>query len=152
MKRMTTRTSIIAAAAAASLLVGGGVAFAFWTSSGTGSGSAVAGDTSAVTLTAVAPPTGLYPGGPAQTVQVKVANPDANDVKLANVAVTVTGAPAGCLVDDFDVTTVDTGIVVPGNGSVTVDAATIALVNTALNQDKCKGATLDLGFEAIPAA
>jgi hypothetical protein len=152
MKRMTTRTAIIGGAAAAALLLGGGVAFAFWTSNGSGTGTAEAGVTTALTITPVAAPTDLYPDGPAQLVTVNVANDSDSDVKLASVDVDVTSAPPLCLLADFTVTTVDTDIIIPGGGNVDVDAANIALENTAVNQDACKGATLGLTFTAVPAA
>ncbi len=57
------------------LVVVGGV-FAYWTQSGSGSGTAQAGTTVPVTVNQTSPITGLYPGGPAQTLSGNFDNPN----------------------------------------------------------------------------
>ena len=54
MKRFTKRTTVVVSTIAA-LATAGGVAFAYWTTSGTGSGSGTTGTASNVTLTVAFP-------------------------------------------------------------------------------------------------
>ena len=83
MKRNTRNSYVLMAAGAAAILLGGGVAFAFWTSSGTGSGTAAAGTTDSVDISQVGSITGLYPGGPGQTISIDAAYVDERLAPLA---------------------------------------------------------------------
>ena len=155
MKRLTKTGSIIAGATAAALLLGGGIAVAYWTSSGTGTGSAAAGTAASVTVTQSGTVTGLYPDGPAQTITVVVANPNDAAVNLAGVTAAVSGTDqAGCTAADFEISgPAYAGGTVSGNGSVTSSAATIRMINdVGRNQDACKGATVALAFTATAAS
>ena len=90
MRRMTMRRITIVGATAGAVLLTGGVAFAFWSSSGTAAGTAeVAEVAENLTVNQVGIPTNLYPGGPAQDVTVKVDNTTATDIQLATVTVTL---------------------------------------------------------------
>ncbi len=155
MKRLTRTGYVIAGATATAVLVGGGAAFAYWTSSGTGDGSATAGTTTSVTIDQVGTPiTGLYPDGPVQNIDVEITNPDASDVEIGAITTAVdsiTGAgPGGCTAGDFNVVSVYGGGTIPGGQAVTVPAAaTIKMINRPLvNQDGCKGVTVILSFTA----
>ena len=60
MRRMTTRRIVIAGATAGAVLLTGGVAFAFWSSTGTGDGTAGVASTAAeLTVTQIGTPGGL---------------------------------------------------------------------------------------------
>jgi hypothetical protein len=150
MNRLSRRTSIIAASTAAAVLIAGGAAVAYWTTTGSGTGTATAGTTAPVTIAQVGSVTGLYPGGPAQTISFKVTNPNPGSVTLSAVAVAVSGtSDAGCTAADF--TVVDpTDVAGPlvGGGNFTSTTATIKMDNTASNQDACKSAAIDLTFAA----
>jgi hypothetical protein len=151
MNRMSRNGYIALGAAGAALLLGGGVAFAFWTSSGTGTGTAAAGTTGSVTVAQNGSITGLYPGGPGQTIAVDITNPNAGAVTLAGVTATVVDTSnVGCTAADFTISgPVYAGGSIAGGATVTASAATIQMVNEAArNQDACKGVTVNLAFAA----
>lgn len=87
---MRVRKSFVAGAAAVTALaIGGGVAFATWSATGSGTGSALADTAQAVTVNAVAlssSAASLYPGGPAGNVYFTVTNPNPYPIKITNVA------------------------------------------------------------------
>lgn len=151
MKRNTRNSYVLMAAGAAALLLGGGVAFAFWTSSGTGTGSAAAATTDFVDISQVGSITGLYPGGPGQTISIEIANPNDSAVDIGEVTAEVTGTDKdGCTAADFAISGPVFGGGTIGGGAVqAASAATISMVNDlARNQDACKGAVVSLGFAA----
>lgn len=133
-------------------VVTAGAAFAYWTTTGNGSGSATAGTSSPFQVTTDAA-TGapLAPGGPAQTVAFHVKNNNAGVQRLQTVTVTVANADAsawtsvaGCSAADFTVGTPSftAGDIAPG---ATVDGTVrVTLDNTGSNQDGCKNATVPL--------
>ncbi|GAA2002158.1 hypothetical protein JL107_01775 [Nakamurella flavida] len=154
----TTRRKAAVVVGAGVLLLGGGVAYAYWSSTGTGSGAAETGSAPAFVV-ASDPATGdpLTPGGPAQSVAFSVTNPSTGVLNLASVLVTVanadgttwTAGPTGaCSAADYSVGTpaITYGPIAAGaaaNGSVT-----IAMVNRSANQDECKNVTVPLYFAA----
>ena len=151
MKRITKRSSIVAVSAAATLVVGGGVAFAYWTTSGSNTASAdVATDVSASLTVTPSAITGLFPGGSAQDVTVVVANPSTTDVRYSNVAVQLVSTDKpGCTVDNFQLTPVAIApqILNAGASSGPIVPATIAMLETGVNQDVCKNAAVTLSLQ-----
>jgi hypothetical protein len=150
MKKLT-RTGTIVVAGTATLALASGVAFAYWTSSGSSTGPAAAGTTSSVTIAQTGTITGLYPGGPAQTIAIDITNPNAGAVTLAGVTATVSGtSDPGCTALDFAISgPVYGGGVIAGGAITPASGATISMLNrTAVNQDACKGATINLAFAA----
>jgi hypothetical protein len=132
------------------------VAFAFWTSTGSGDGSAETGTSVAFTIAADPAVGTIAPGGAGQTVDFTVTNPGPGVQSLSNVTVTMastTGVawvpPAGCDIADYtaSVTTqpVDGEILV---GDSVDGQATVTFANTATNQDACQGQTVPLYFTA----
>lgn len=149
----TKRGTLLVASLATALLVGGGVAFAYWTTTGSGTGSAAAGTSSPVVVTQTNTVTGLYPGGPAQNIDLNIANSNAAKQYLAKVAVSVgSTSDAGCTAADFTVTQATIGAEVPvGDTNAYAGAttgATIKMNNTGASQDACKNATINLAFSA----
>ena len=148
----TKRGALLAGSVATALLVGGGVAFAYWTTTGSGTGSAGAGDVSAVTVTQTNTITGLYPGGPAQDIDLKISNPNDSNVTIETVAVSVSGTDkTGCTAADFTVTDATVGSDLASGDTDVLGAdsgASIKMDNTASNQDACKNATVSLSFSA----
>lgn len=149
----TKRGTLLVASLATALLVGGGVAFAYWTTTGSGTGSAAAGTSSAVVVTQTNTVTGLYPGGPAQDINLNIANSNSAAQRLETVAVSVSStSDAGCTAADFTVTDATIAAEVPSGstnaylGSAT--GATIKMKDTAGNQDACKNVTINLAFNA----
>ena len=66
----------LAVAAVVVVLTTGGLALAYWTQSGSGSGTSTAGTTSAITINQTGSPSGLYPGGPAAALAGTFTNPN----------------------------------------------------------------------------
>lgn len=136
-----------------------GVAFAYWTQGGTGSGGATAGTTTAITVNQVGTPTGLYPGGPAQALSGTFTNPNAHPVHISSVTVAVhpfssqaDGSKPACTDADFAVGGTGTGaIVVPaGTGVGLWSGLTVRMLDGAANQDNCKSANITLDYTANP--
>jgi len=149
------RFALIATTTAA-VLVGSGVAFAYWTTTGSGNGTAATGTSSVVAITQTNTVTGLYPGGPAQTLQLNINNSNVSGqyVGIVTVAVvnTTIGAvvQAGCTAADFVVTNGTINAVVPA-GTVNpynASGATVKMIDTGVPQNACKGVTVNLSYTA----
>ncbi len=151
------RIAAVATGAALTFIVGG-VAFAYWTTGGAGTGSAATGDVSNVTIVATSPAvTGLYPGGPAAPISGKFNNPNSGSVFVNQVTVAVDpawkktgGTLPDCTAADFTVVQPGaTAAQIPaGNAQGSWTGASIALKNTGANQDNCKNATVALVFSS----
>src|SRR6186997_2411339 len=96
--RFTKKRAVMALSAVGVLAIAG-VALAFWTTSGSGSGSATAGSDAGVTVSGD-PSNGIYPGG---SVPVSTTNTNSSSTQkqyVANLHVTIsidaTHANAGC--------------------------------------------------------
>lgn len=150
------RKRIIIAIAAVVTLVGGGVAFAYWTSGGTGAGTATSGASVEFTIAADPAVGTIVPGNEGQTVDFTVTNPGDGPQYLTSVVASLAGPtgtawvpPAGCLIGDYTVTmtTAPAAGVIASLG--TVDGmVTVTLANTGLNQDACQGEEVPLYFVA----
>ena len=145
------------AAITTGLVLVGGAAFAYWTTSGNGTGLGTTRSTVAA-LTAVQTSTvsNLQPGGTAQALSGNFNNTNTGPVYVASVTVAISsvvdsnGDPiVGCDGTDYtlggEVMTV--GQQVPaGTGVGSWSGATIAFNNKSTNQDACKGATVRLAY------
>ena len=156
MQHTRKRVAAVATGAALTLLVGG-VAFAYWSTSGAGTGSAATGDVNPVTIHATSTAvTGLYPGGPTQNVSGKFDNPNAGTVYINQVSVSVApgwskradATKPACTENDFTIVqpAVTAHEIASGNGVDAWGPATIQMNNLATNQDNCKNVTVDLVF------
>jgi hypothetical protein len=149
------RGTLVISAAVAAVLISGGVAFAYWTTSGTGTATAGVGAAGNVTVAQTGSISGLFPGGSAQLINFTVTNPTTTPLFVDDVAVSIgtianqsVSAGPACDVDDFTLvqpTWVDVDIAAGGSATGT---ATIAMDNEAWNQDACQGATVNLDFAA----
>jgi hypothetical protein len=158
MRRPSNRI-IATLAAVLILLAGAGVAFAYWTAGGSGTGSATTAAGSDITANQTSVVAGLAPGGPAQDISGDFTNDTGAAVHVDTVTVSIgtvtkaTDAPAGgCTAADYTlvnaVSTVNADEPTGTGGSWgTTDTPTIAFNNDpATNQDGCKGATVALDF------
>ena len=137
------------------LLAGGG-AYAYWTNGGSGTGSAATGSGVAITVTQTTTPTGLYPGGPTAALAGKFNNTNAGPVFVNEVDATITSVTgpnidASFPCDDTDYQLngfpVTVGAQVPaGSAQGNWTGGSIQLLNSATNQDGCKGATVTLTY------
>jgi hypothetical protein len=141
-----------------------GGAIAFWTSTGTGSGTATVGNSSSLTINPVTFTGLLYPGGTAATSSIKINNPGASAVQVSNVVLDTSqptvgnqqlsgigGLPAsGCPAADFTFSSgIGAPVSIPAGGSVTVTTGTLAMANTAVNQDACKTLPLTIYLKTV---
>jgi hypothetical protein len=151
--RNSKRMSIVAGGTA--VLMGTGIAFAYWTTTGDGHGTASTGTSSSWAVTTDAA-TGdpLTPGGPTQTVAFHIENNNSGVQHLQGVVVSIKNANdtawnvGSCTASDFQLGTPSftAGDVLPGataNGSVT-----ISMVNGSGNQNDCKNVTVPLFVHA----
>ncbi|PJJ62056.1 hypothetical protein [Compostimonas suwonensis] len=150
------RKGIIIALAAVLTITGAGVAFAYWTSTGTGVGEATTGESVAFTITSDPAVGTIAPGSDGQTVDFTVTNPGEGTQSLTEVTVSLATAdgtpwvPTGdCLVADYTATisTAPPAGEIAAGGEVD-GTATVTLTNTAVNQDDCQGQDVPLYFEA----
>lgn len=147
----------------AGVLVGGGVAVAYWTTTGSGTGSAPVGTSTPLTVTQNTTFTSLVPGGTAQGIDFTLNNPSTADVQVTSVVVAVasTSAGAACPPANFTIVqpskpSVTTPVIVAGSSSESFTSgaggeqastgATLRMDNTASNQDGCKNATVNLTY------
>ena len=98
--RALRKRTLIGAVVAAFVLVGAFDAYAYWTTGGSGSGSATAGTTTN-NLTIASPlVTGITPGS-STPVTVTVTNPNSYSVHVDTVSTVITTSDGGCLPADF---------------------------------------------------
>jgi len=159
MKAVVARTNkrlAVIVVAGALVVIGGGAAYAYWTSTGVGSGTATTG-TSVEFVVASSAATGgpLTPGGPSQTVGFTVANPGTGSQQLSSVVVTVANADGttwnsvtGCSASDYTIGTpvVSYGEIAPSG--ITSGTVTITMDDDPVDQDGCKLALVPLYFVA----
>jgi hypothetical protein len=122
-----------------------GVAVAYFTTTGSGTGSATVGTSSAVTIHGTTA-SSLFPGT-STTVSFTVDNPSAgqrvNEIHLESV--TTDAAHSACVMSDFTMPNVTVNQVFPsGNAQAVTATGTLSMANTAQNQDACQGAPLTL--------
>lgn len=151
---MNTKRTVVATAAAFLLVGGGTAAFAFWSTSGSGAGTAATSAGAAnLLVTQTAAPTNLAPGVAPGGISVDVKNQAANDVVVNQVVVSiasVTGGLGACSAADY---TLAGATMTNGAGSLAAGAtvafsgATLGFNSDPLNsQDGCKGATVNLAY------
>jgi hypothetical protein len=146
--RKIQKTAIVGGTVAT--LLAGGVAFAAWTSTGSGAGTVTAGSETGISVTAGSA-SDLFPGQ-AKTITVTVTNDNDYDVKLDSLAYN-SAAPGsftsetGCDVSNVDVDLPFTaGEVVPAGETSEDYVATVTMDDDAA--EACQGAEFTLNFDA----
>ena len=146
--RIITKKRVAAAAAAIVLAGGGMAAYAYFTTTGAGTGTGSTGSSSALTIHGTVGST-LYPGT-SGTVSFTVDNPSpghqyVNTIHLASVV--ADGSHSSCVVADYGMADVVAHQdVASGNGIAITTTGSLTMANTAVSQDACQGATLTLNF------
>ncbi len=139
-KRVLVPISILAA------LIVAGAAIAYFTSTGSGTGTATVGSTRAVTLHGTAATT-LYPGT-TSSVSFTVDNPSSGTQRVGTirlVSVATDAGHSGCVVADFTMPDVVANQSFPsGNAQAVTATGTLTMANTGVAQDACQGAPLTL--------
>ena len=155
MNLITKRRALFALTAALLVVVAGG-AYAFFSTSGTGTGTASVGSSSALTLHATV--TGsLYPGS-SSPVSFTVDNPSSGKQRVGTISLEKITADAGhssCSVvttggnPDFTMAEIVVNKVFgPGNGQAVTPNGSLTMNDTGVSQDACQGATLTLSLKS----
>ncbi|MDQ2959116.1 MAG: hypothetical protein M3Y42_19435 [Actinomycetota bacterium] len=150
MPRTTKRSKkvLIASGTAAVVLAGSGVAFAYWTTSGSGSGTATVA-TSAQTLVLHASTSGTLSPGGSLAVFFSADNGSSGSLQVGTVrlvSITADSEHAGCSVADFSMADVAENQTIAANSTAVALSAsgTLVYADTSVDQSACKGATLTL--------
>lgn len=133
------------------VLMAGGIAFAAWTSTGSGTGTATAGTDSGIVVDGN-DVSGLFPTGSKDiTVTVTNSNPyavDLDSLTADSVTVDATHGDAGCVVTD--IVTADSGDYLASADRIAANGAFITRDLTvhmdADAADACKGATFTVSY------
>jgi hypothetical protein len=138
------------------LLASAGVAYAYWTASGSGSGGASTAEPDAITINQTSTVDGLFPGGPAQALAGDFDNPNPGSIFVATITAAITGvsgpnitpatpcAAADYQLNDSPMTVNDE--IPSGSGVGTWSGGSIQLLNSGSNQNGCKGATVTISY------
>jgi hypothetical protein len=160
MRFINKKTGVVAAVMAVILAISG-IAYAFWTTSGTGDGSATAGSAGNFTVT-VTLAGGSYPGdGPTGAAvsgtitnntssALEVHTISADTVGFGPTGVTFDSGHSGCLPADFTFTGTVTGgtQTLAASGGNAAYTGKLVMAESGINQDACKGATITLHLKA----
>ncbi len=140
------KRTLVGAVLAALVLLGALGAYAYWTTGGSGSGSATAGTTTDNLTIASSLVTGVTPGS-STPVTVMLTNPNSYSVHVDTVSTVITTSDVGCLPAGFTfpAKVMNTTIAPLGTASFAQD---LVLADTAANQDPCKGATITLTYSS----
>jgi hypothetical protein len=147
MRNANKKIAAVAGAGAPVLRVG--TAYAYWTTSGGGDGSAATSATQ-VLLTAADPDAGntaITALGGQTVVKAKVSN-SATYQQQGGVITGTPTFPSGCGADNWTWTSASTAVgLVGASSSKTVDVGTLTLKSLdGVNQDGCKGATVSFSY------
>ena len=160
-RSMLTKKRMLTAFAAVGVLAVAVTAFAYWTTSGSGTGSATAGSDAGVTASGN-PADGIYPGSSVPVTTTVTNSSSSQSQFVTNLHVTISidsaHATAGCLASwftykadsqasgsDTNPRTVALNTELAPSGNMTVDGH-VFMSNPNTNQDSCKGATINLAY------
>jgi hypothetical protein len=141
----------------ATVAISSSLAYAYWTGNGSGTGSAKTGEGNlALTVRQTSVVAGMGPGDLAKVLSGNFDNPNSGPVYVRTVTARIDGvtkaadAPAGdCAASDYTLaleTMTVNAEVAAGNGQGSWSGATIKFNNKNVNQDACKGATVNLAY------
>ncbi len=144
------------------LLAFSGAAVAYFTTTGSGTGNAQVGTSSALTITpTITPPSGgLVPGGTAASVAFSVNNPSSGNQYVSTVSLSgvqaysdsghttnITGNGAGqCDTTKFSMTPVTENQNVPSGNTALASNGSLVFADSGTNQNACKSAYLVASF------
>lgn len=152
---MRTYSKRTIAAVAAVTVAGSGLAFAYWTAGGTGTGTAATGTNAAITVVQTSTVNAMVPGAAVQTLSGNFDNGNTSPVYVSTVTASIAGVTLAdgvtgvCNATDYTLAdaAMTVGTEVPaGNAQGTWSGAKISFNNKATNQDACKGATVNLAY------
>jgi|SRR5215212_2597848 len=145
MRNLMRKRILVPVVALAAIAVAG-IAVAYFTASGTGSGTASVGAASGITITDVSFDSTLYPGGET-VVRFTINNSSADTAVTVDQVVAdtdrgtngITGLPIGCTESDFTFAAVSVNASIPASGS-TSSTGTLRFADSGRNQDACQAA------------
>jgi hypothetical protein len=151
-----TKKRVVATLGAIGILGIAAGAYAYFTTTGSGTATATVGTSSALVIKGTV--TGnLYPGS-SSPVTLTVDNPSSGKQRIGTITLEKITADAGhssCSVvttggnPDFTMAEVVVNKVYgPGNGQAVTPSGTLAMNETGVNQDACQGATLTLTLKS----
>jgi len=146
MRKFSKKQVIVGGIAAAAIAVGGGAAFAYWTSGGTGSGSAKTGTSTGFTVTVDAnTQADLSPNGPTDLVGYHILNTGSGTeyATSATPSVVDTSNPL-CDASNFEIASNDFVAGPITSGSTANYNVGVKMFDTGLNQDACQGVTVNV--------
>lgn len=150
MQRLKRRT--IAVLTAVLVLVVGGVAYAYWTNDGSGTGQATTGTNNSVVINQTSTIGGLAPGTPPQTLSGTFDNPNDGPVFVTSVNAEVTGTDQdGCDATNYTIagSAPVNAQIPPGQDVGSWGGLTIQFNSKpAVNQDACKTAVVSIRYTA----
>jgi hypothetical protein len=152
MRRISKRTTAILVAFVL-VIAGAGIAFAYWTSGGGGTGSAETGTSEAIIVNQTSVVTGMGPGVAPQALSGDFTNNSTTNAHVDTVTAeigAITGGDGVCDADNYAIAgspmTVNADLP-PGDPVGAWTGATIAFVNDpAVNQDGCKNASVAIVY------
>jgi hypothetical protein len=149
--RKITALSFVAALALA------GAAIAYFTTNGSGTGTAPVGSSTSLTITHTGSISNLVPAAAAQPVTFTINNPSGKgNQNLGKVSATVASVtPTNgntCTAANFTTTTASSAVGTINDGatytSVVSTQPSVQMIDTGSNQDGCQGATVNLTLSA----
>lgn len=153
MSSIPKKRALAAFGCVCALVLAGG-AYAYFTSNGSGTGTAKVGNGSSVVLHATVS-SNLYPGS-SSPVSFTVDNPSSGSLRVGTISlasVTVDAGHSGCSVvttganPDFSMPAVAVNrVFTPGNAQSVTPTGTLTMNETGVSQDACQGATLTLNL------
>ena len=144
--RKLNKKIAIGVSVAAIVAIGGGTAFAYWSTTGSGSGSATTASSNGTIVLHAAFLDGLTPGA-SETVTYTADNVGSSSLRVGTITPTVSidAAHSTCLAADFTILpTASNTTVLAHTSAVAAGSGTLSFADTAVNQDGCKGAVVTL--------
>jgi hypothetical protein len=145
--RNSKRIKIVAGGTA--VLMGGGIAFAYWTTTGDGTGTSTNASSNGTIVLHADWADGLTPGGD-EDVSFTADNAGTSNLRVGTIhleSVAVDSGHSACDVADFSMADVPSNTTVPAGASAFVITGTGTLVfadSVTKNQDECQGADITL--------
>lgn len=153
---MRKSTKITAAVGGAAIAVAtAGTAYAYWSTTGSGTGSATTSSgASNLTIAQTSILSNMYPGDSAQTISGTVKNNAANSAYVSKVTVSIASvtqaanATGSCDATDYTLASPEMTVAkdIASGATENFSGATIKFNNKASAQDGCKGATVNLAY------
>jgi hypothetical protein len=147
---LNRKTALIVGTGVAIVALSGTAAFAFWTTTGSGTGSATTASSNGTIVLHASFANGLTPGA-STPVSFTADNAGTSSLRVGTISlasVTVDAGHASCVVADYTMPAVlSNSTVAAGSiGAALAGSGTLTFADTAVSQDACKGATITLNL------